>query len=417
MKKDNFMKMLEEGRKLLDGDGWKEFDPEGALRITLSYPENFEKALAEAASRDWGAAGSGSRSGAIKNVIIAGLGGSAIAGDLASSYLSRYSRLPITIRRTYDLPSFANQETLLIAISYSGNTEETLAATEEGLCKGAKVVSISSGGKLKEMADVKGFPHIPVPTGFQPRASLPFLIVPILYTLMPFCDGAFDPAEEITRAIKTLRERAKSSSPDIPSRENLPKSLALEFRWSLPIIYGVSGVTDVVAYRWRTQINENAKQYASSHTLPELDHNELVAIAEGAPLVLGGSQADGGYVSGIANSELFARIRQSPIAIRHSYVPLVIVSLSTDFDHPGISKRVPITRELVLGAGALEAAPPIRWQEVRGRGEGGFAQIMDLLLTGDLASIYLAFLNGVDPTPVKVITRLKELISEKKGQT
>ena len=289
-------------------------------------------------------------------VLCVGMGGSGITGDL----LARLLPVEVIPCRGYQVPKFIGEETLLVGVSYSGNTEETLSAFQDGLSRTSRALAISSGGRLRELARERGIPWIGIPGGHQPRAALGYLLFPLLsvFRRLEIFNAALEPALEV------LEAQSEALAP--PAGGNRAQELAAALHRRVPLIYGAQGNTAPVALRWKTQINENAKQPAFWAELPELCHNEIV-----------------GY-------ELGARILPSS----------QVVFLRTDYDHPRVAARIDILREVLARRG-------LSYLEVGAEGEDELAQLLSLLYLGDWVSVYLALLNRVDPTPVRPIQELK----------
>ena len=295
-------------------------------------------------------------------VLCVGMGGSGITGDL----LARLLPVEVIPCRGYRIPRFIGEETLLVGVSYSGNTEETLSAFREGLSKTKRALAISSGGKLRELAEARGIPWIGIPGGHQPRAALGYLLFTLLSTFRRL--GAF--TKDLTPVLKTLEVQSEKLSPQAVG--NRAQELAAALHRRVPLIYGAHGHTAPVAFRWKTQINENAKQPAFWAELPELCHNEIV-----------------GY-------ELTERV------LPRSQV----VFLRTDYDHPRVQARIEILREVLARRG-------LSYLEVKAEGEDEVSQLFSLLYLGDWVSVYLALLNRVDPTPVRPIQELKDRLARR----
>ncbi len=303
-------------------------------------------------------------------VAVCGMGGSAIGGDLLRSYLQPKLNKPIQVVRDYELPPFVDGGWLVFAVSYSGNTEETLSCAREALSRGCSLVAVTSGGRLKALAQEHNTPLIEVPGEMPPRTALAFLFVPLLRTLLlALDDEARKAAErEWQEALEQTQERAALYDGK-PEAENPAKRLARALFERIPAIYG-GALTEAVARRWKTQINENAKQPAHWDALPELHHNEIVGW-------------------------------EWPSALKGRFV---YVLLRDPDEHPRVQKRFHITRELLEERGL-----PVF--EVQGQGEGRLARLLTLVQLGDWASFYLAILNGVDPTPVVLIDEMKRRLS------
>ena len=299
-------------------------------------------------------------------LIVAGMGGSAIGGALARAALGDRAMRPIALARGYALPPWTTPETMVLCSSYSGNTEETLAAYEAAGALGAPRVVATTGGKLASLARGDGVPVIPLPGGFQPRAAVAYALV-VALEVAAMCGVGERLHSEIDVAAERTGELLAVWGPGGP-REDYPKELACGLYGTVPQIAG-SGLTAPVAYRWKTQINENAKMPAFAGELPELDHNELVGWQ--------------------AASELG---RFSAVFLDDSDL------------HPRIRQRIELTRGLIAG----DAAAIFRVES-----EGGTAteRLLSLVVLGDLVSLYLAVLRGVDPTPVPVLESLKNALA------
>lgn len=301
----------------------------------------------------------------VKAVAVTGLGGSAIGGDLLRVYSHERLSVPVVVNRDYTLPAFVGGNTLVFAVSYSGNTEETLSAYQDAREKGSAVVALTSGGKLKALADRDGVPVIQVPMGLAPRAATGYLFIPMLAVLERL--GMLRHlAGEVSEVARELEVYADAYGPDTPVEKNPAKRLALDFEGRIPVIWGASGTTDVVAQRWKGQINENAKAPAYWNVFPELNHNEIVGFEK--------------------PEELLRK--------------LWVVMLRDKGDHARVGYRMEITRRIITGrvAGVTE---------VTSTGDGMLARLYSLIYLGDWASVYLAVLYGIDPGPVRVIDLLK----------
>jgi glucose/mannose-6-phosphate isomerase len=302
-------------------------------------------------------------------IVVTGLGGSGISGDLLRSYLHLECRVPITVNRHYTLPRFVGPDTLVCAVSYSGNTEETLSAVGEARARGAGLFVVTSGGRLAEMADEWGFPCVRIMESLPPRTTIGYLFTPMLVTLARL--GLIsDQRDCIAETMEVLRDLGAQYRPGIETFRNLPKALAKDLLGRFPLIYGTQDFSDVVAYRWRTQFNENSKVLASHQVFPELNHNEIVGW-QGPP------------ASALEPWVVLLRDRQE----------LGRVAQQIDFTKAFLQERT---------AGITEV-----WSQGRSR----LARLFSLLYTGDFTSYYLALLRGVDPKPVEAIDHLKKQLA------
>ena len=306
-----------------------------------------------------------------EHVLVCGMGGSAIGGDFLRVYLQQKGfPKPIGVVRSYELPPFADERTLVFCLSYSGNTEETLSCFEDAGRRGCARAAITSGGRLAQLAREAGVPLVEIPGGMPPRTALGYLFGPLLRSLLPTVEPRNDVEREFEEAVSALQRRASLYGVESPEEQNPAKRLARALLQKIPVIYG-SGLTESVARRWKTQINENAKQPAHWDVLPELHHNEIVGW-------------------------------ESPLAERFVYV-----LLRDPEEHPQIQKRFRITRTLLeeRGRAVLEVHPP---EEET----GVLARLLTMSYLGDWVSYYLALLQGVDPTPVALIDEMKRRLAQ-----
>lgn len=323
-------------------------DPADMLGDVLAQPHQFEDAL-------WRAESAGiKRARFARGVVICGMGGSAIGADLAAAAIGLRATAPITIIRGYELPEWVGADTLVVCASYSGNTEETLHCFEQAGAAGAPRVVVTTGGKLAEGARAAGeVPVIGVPSGMQPRAAVVYMTVSALE-----CAALAGAAPSLRSEI----EEAAAVTGELVAAHPEAKRIAHAIGERIPVVYG--GPTSVAAARrWRGQFNENAKRPAFFGDLPEAHHNEVVGW-------------------------------------HHAHDALVALLLETRGEHERIERRLDVTEDVMREAG-VEAI------RVQSRGDGAVAQVMSLVLLGDLVSVYVAVLSGVDPTPVEEIESLK----------
>lgn len=307
--------------------------------------------------------------GSYKNVIVSGLGGSAIGGDILKAYAAQKMEMPVIVNRDYHLPRFVNQDTLFVAVSYSGNTEETLQAYSEARSRGARIMVITSGGKLAEMAVKDGHVVVSIPGGLSPRAATGYLLAPLLLSLEAaglFTCAAAD-LEETCRILQNLRDLIH---PGMEGHDNPARLLAQQIKGNIPVIWGTAGCSEPAALRWKAQINENAKSPAYYNVFPELNHNEIVGF-------------------------------EAPAELLSS---LVIIILIDKYDNERVQKRIAITREIIR-----DRVKHVL--EVESAGESLLARIYSLIYVGDYASYYLALEYGINPTPVAVIDYLKQQLA------
>ncbi len=305
------------------------------------------------------------RYGVPKQIVIAGMGGSAIGGSLLKNWLRASLPIPVEVCREYTLPVYADEETLVLATSYSGNTEETLSCLLEAVERRCMVIGISSNGVLQEFSEKLGLPLVTVPGGYPPRSAVPYLffsLVKILDALgiLPSIGG------EIEEAIAVLKEVREEIIPERPLADNLAKQIAISVRGSIPLIAGF-GFYEGVARRMKTQFNENSKTPTAIELFPELRHNTVVGWAGRRSLMK----------------------RFGVLLIRDKEEP------------PEIRKMIEVTKDRIFNDSAAAVV------EIWSRGRGKLARILSTLYIGDFASIYLGILYRVDPTPTENIDELK----------
>ncbi len=308
--------------------------------------------------------------GHFQNVIITGLGGSAIGGDLVKSCFEDCLQIPVIVNRDYTIPAFAGEDTLVVASSYSGNTEETLSAYNNAIKNGCKTVAITTGGKLAQIAAENGTPVITIPGGLQPRAAIGMSFVPMLYLFNRL--GLLDVTDsQFNEMIDILREIREEMNPEVSEENNFAKQLASKVYGKIPVVYGSQGWKGIVAYRWKCQFNENSKNICYDNAFPELNHNEIVGTEAPANLL---EQTE-------------------------------VINLRDADDSKAISVRVDVTSEIIRSRGAGV-------NDIWTRGDYRLAQMFSLIYTGDYVSYYLAILNEIDPSPVKAIKHLKSKLAE-----
>ena len=290
-------------------------------------------------------------------LIVCGMGGSGAGGLLARAVLGDRLSLPLTSVRDYEFAPWASPERVVLCASYSGNTEETLACFDAAEAVGCTRIAATTGGALAEAARAAGVPVIPFPAALQPRAAVGYLFV-VAAEVAALAGAAVAIRTEIDAAAQTLAE----------ARDSLVErsvELADAIAGTIPVIYG-NDLTRPIAYRWKTEVNENAKQPAFWNEMPEMGHNEIVGWAKGS------------------GSERFS----------------AIFLLDSD-QHPRQRSRMEVTAEQIAGdVGHVEL--------VEIEGESRTARMLQALMLGDLVSLHLAARRGVDPTPIAAIDRLKE---------
>lgn len=303
-------------------------------------------------------------------VVTAGVGGSGIGGDLLRALLAPAAAIPIVTVKGDRLPAFVGRDTLVFVCSYSGNTEETLATYEAAHAAGASIVAVTSGGLLADRARAGRHPVVQVPAGLPPRAALPYLLMPMLRVAARLGMAAVTDAD-VREAGALLTDLAGRWGPEVPTDDNPAKRLAVGLCGRVPVIYAASPGTEPVACRWKTQLNENSKVFSVWNAFPELGHNETVG---------------------------WTRVSETETG-------LFVVILRDRDDGALAALQIDVTRSLVFGrARGVE--------EVWTVGDSRLARLLSLVLFGDLISVYLAVLNGVDPTPIDMITEMKRRMQE-----
>ncbi len=300
--------------------------------------------------------------GNCQNIVLAGMGGSALAAEIYGSWPK--AGLPFEIVRNYDLPDYADNTTLFIASSYSGNTEETLSALEQAEEKDCQIAVIAAGGELEKIAGAKNYLFFKIPEGKQPRMAV-FYNFAALVKLFISC-GLLDQGKlaELHKTADWLGKQSESLFPDVPASKNRAKQLAQELMGSSAVIYSGPNLYPA-AYKWKININENAKNIAWCNQYPEFNHNEFL-----------------GWTSHPVDK------------------PYKIVELRSNLEHARVQKRFAISEKLLSGK---RPHPEI----INARGETELEQLLWSIQLGDFVSIYLALLNGLNPTPVELIEKLK----------
>lgn len=315
------------------------------LQMKIGIPDNYQKEY--------------------RNVVVSGLGGSAIGGDILRTCALHQAAIPVLVNRDYDIPAFVNEHTLFLAVSYSGNTEETLSAYRQARQKNAASIVVSSGGKLSAMAREDGCLVIEVPGGLSPRAASGYLFSPLALILeqLNILTGMRAELQETQEVLTALRAEI---DPAAEAAANFAKQLAAKMKNRIPVIWGSASRSETTALRWKGQINENAKSPAYYNIFPELNHNEIVGFETPEMLL----------------PQLFIVILRDPA------------------DHERVKRRMEISRGIIQDHVAGIA-------EVEARGNSFLARFYSLAYIGDYVSFYLAQEYGINPTPVKVIDYLK----------
>jgi glucose/mannose-6-phosphate isomerase len=300
----------------------------------------------------------------ITSIVVTGMGGSALAALLAKVWLKNDLTIPFEIVRGYDLPQYVNRHTLVIASSYSGNTEETISALEQAEHAGSQLGIIASGGQLIDIAGEFSIAHVNLPNGLQPRMAVIYNLRALISLLETF-GVIHNKSVEIESLSGWLGRETAQWAAQVPSEDNYAKQLALEAVGKTAVFYG-GALTAPLAYKWKISWNENAKNVAFWNEYPEFNHNEFM-----------------GWVS-------------HPIE-----KPFAVFDLLSSFEHDQIKKRFEISDRLLSGKRPKAT-------ELQLQGDSLIAQLLWGSILADFVSIYVAILNGIDPTPVALIENLKK---------
>jgi glucose/mannose-6-phosphate isomerase len=341
----------------LNNDRIERVDRAGMLGEVLAQPLQLGDAL-------WRAQSAGIRPRDMPGgLVVCGMGGSAIGGDLAMAALGDRATRPITVVRGYALESWIPPDSLVLCSSYSGETEETLACFEAAGAAGTQRVVLTTGGTLAELARAEGVPVIGVPAGMQPRAAVIYLTIGAM-ECAALCGAAPALHAEIDTATGLLEQLVEEWGPGGPE-DSLAKRVARGLSGTIPVIHGAAS-TVAVGRRWSTQINENAEAAAFWTELPEANHNQVCGWERG-----------------------------------RAQAPFAGVFLSDPDQHPRVQDRIDLMAAEVERTGA----PAIKLES---RGESRLERVLSLVLLGDIVSVYMAVVSGVDPTPVESIERFKQ---------
>jgi glucose/mannose-6-phosphate isomerase len=336
----------------------REFDKSDYLRFLEEFPDQITKAhsleLPNLSTMD----------GSYRSVVIAGMGGSAIGGELIQSLYARELTTPLHVVRDYSLPAFVNEETLVCISSYSGNTEETLASYSQARERKASLICITTGGQLAETAQHYGDPVISIPAGYQPRAALGYSVMPLIKILNHF-QLLSNKDRDIDETIECLTKLKSAYHPD-NYKSAPPFELSGKLSGTIPLIYTGYAPFYVLGTRWKCQFNENAKILSYSQNLPELNHNEIM-----------------GWNTEVTGQSIFH-----------------VIFLRDNDEDPQIIKRIETTKEIIETQNGS-------FSEVRPTGSSVLTRLFSLLYFGDYTSYYLALLLKRDPSRIDNINYLK----------
>jgi len=301
----------------------------------------------------------------IRDVVITGMGGAIIGGDIIRAICQDVGHLPVHVNRSYSMPSFVGESSLVIAVSQSGNTEETLSAFETAGARGAQRVVVTTGGRLKELAKEENLPMVLIPKSKITRAALAFTFVALwrvfqkLDIFLPGDNTLMDTADFITDQIEVMSDLS----------DNQAAELAEGLHHTMPIIYSNDGLMAPVALRWKTQLNENAKMLSFRGEIPEMNHNEI----EGWELTA------------------------------HLMGKLSVIILQDASDHERVRRRMEVTESLVR-------PHAVHLRKITATGSNALERVFYMILYGDFLSFYMAIISGVDPMPIVKIEMLKRML-------
>ncbi len=330
------------------------YDKENMLSVINSLPEQIKEAYSLGHKIQL--------KGTPDKIFVCGMGGSSISGQLLEAYFRMLKiKIPIFNVQDYNLPEYADKNSLIFIVSYSGNTEESISCYREALRKNLNIIILTTGGKLEEYSRINRLPCVIVPKGYQPRNAIAYLFFPMLKILENAGIIASN-SDDVKNLIDNLKKNQSSF-------DRIGYDIAMKLYGKLPVIYASSSFYSV-AYRWKCEVNENTKIPAFCHKFPELDHNEL-----------------NGYVN-------FSKIN----------IPIHIVILQDQDDHRRIIKRMEITRKLIKEL----TNDDIKFTEITIRGDSILTKMFTTIYIGDLVSYYLAMNYATDPSPVNIIEKFKK---------
>jgi len=342
-----------------------EIDKSGMLDYTAEFPEQIKKSKEIIDSTNLESIFK------VDNIIISGMGASAISGDILQALLRDRIEIPIYVNRQYDLPKWAHKNTLVISQSYSGNTEETLHTFKHAYQKRCKIIGISSGGKLEEYCKKRDVHHIKIPSGIQPRAATGYSLFTALYALIKTGAITHDMEPEIQETISVTEEFRNHNKKEIPEKENQTKQLAKQIHNTIPQIYGWNIYTPI-AKRWCTQLNENSKIICRYDEVSECNHNDIVGWS--------------------MNPEISKKFT-------------CIIFRDHEDESVYMKKRLDFMEKLYddIAGNVIE---------IDAHGKKPLAKMMYTMLMGDFISCYLAIIRKIDPTPVEAIIELKNELAK-----
>jgi glucose/mannose-6-phosphate isomerase len=339
--------------------GWTALDSRGMLQRVADLPQQCEDAWKWVHQFEFP-----DECRQVQQVVVLGMGGSAIGADLLRTVAATECRIPILVHRDYGLPAFVDRHTLVIACSHSGNTEETLSGFDSAQQRRAKLIAVTTGGLLAKRARDGGVPLLQYQYESQPRAALGYSLIALMGILQAL-DVIGNKSKDVAEAVQVMRLWQKEINESVPTAQNAAKSLAARLLHHLPVVYGAEHLGEV-ARRWKGQLNENAKSWCAFDVLPELAHNTVA-----------------GY--------------RFPAGLPHL---AHVVMLIAESNHPRVRLGFEAIRDLLREYG-------LACDVVAARGRGLLAQALSMVHMGDYVSYYLAMLHGVDPWTIGAIDFIK----------
>lgn len=344
----------------------KKLDRQGMLDVEENFYQQLENSKNIAENVELNQIKSKKFSG----LAILGMGGSGFAGDIIKSLIKDEIDIPVEIVKNYDLPGFVKDNWLVIPVSYSGNTEETISAVRQALKRGCTILCVTSGGEMEKIAKENNHVVIKVPSGFQPRGASGYLFFST-YLLLGRMGIININTEDVKESLDLIKDKTSCYKREVKVKENYAKQIALEIGNKLPVIYGTSGILSTVAFRWKCQFNENSKFPSFWSEFPELNHNETVGWENCKELT---------------SNFVLVVFKDNAATIR-------------------IKVRIDTTVELIKDNLNKIIEIPVE-------GKSKLAKALSLMYLGNISSVYLALLNGTDPTPVDKISILKAELSK-----
>lgn len=338
-----------------------EIDTEGMLEAE----ENFYNQLVEAEKIASRAELEKIKKRNYRGIAFLGMGGSGFAGDIIKALIRDSADIPVEVVKGYSLPGYVKEGWLAVSISYSGNTEETISATNRALERGCEIIAVCSGGELEKIGTDHNKTVIRIPAGMQPRGAIGYLFFPA-YLIMDYAGIIKIPSDDIEEALDLIKTKAALYRREVKTGDNPAKKLALEISDNLPIVYGTEGLLSTVAYRMKCELNENSKTPSWWNEFPELNHNETVG---------------------------WERLKETT-------GKFAVLLLREGDEDIRMKTRIEVTSALIK-----ENVNKII--EIPVEGKSKLAKALSAMYLGDIASVYLALLAGINPAPVEKIKLLK----------